>query len=90
MILSRCPPWTKPAKAGPLGYIIKTYTYSNTPAQQAIRSRFANAAAGTRGHTGKLMYKGRSMPRPAVEIARAMGGRVTARARAPTRGEEYY
>lgn len=89
LVLSRCPPWTKPAKAGPLGYIIKTYTYSNTPAQQAVRSRFANAAAGTRGHTGKLMYKGRSMPRPAVEIARAMGGRVTARApRGPA--PEYY
>lgn len=87
LILSRCPPWTKPAKAGPLGYIIKTYTYSNTPAQQAIRSRFANAAAGTRGHTGKLQYKGRSMPRPAVEIARAMGGRVTGRRGA---GEEFY
>jgi hypothetical protein len=78
LILSRTVAWTEPRKAGPLGYIIKTYTYSNTPAQQAIRSRFANAAAGTRGHTGKLQYRGRSMPRPAVEIARAMGGRVTA------------
>jgi len=75
LVLSRTVAWTEPRKAGPLGYIIKTYTYSNTPAQQSIRSRFASAAAGTRGHTGKLQYKGRSMPRPAVEIARAMGGR---------------
>lgn len=77
LILSRTVAWTKPAKAGPLGYIIKTYTYSNTPAQQSIRSRFAQAAAGTRGLRGKEQYKGRSMPKPAVAIARAMGGRVS-------------
>jgi len=87
LILSRAAPWTKPQKAGPLGYIIKSYTYSNTPAQQAIRQRFASAAAGTRGMRGKLQYKGRSMPRPAVEIARQMGGRVTGGG-APTGG--YY
>jgi len=85
LILSHAAPWTNPRKTF-LGYIIKGYTYSNTPAQQAVRRRFAAAAAATRGHTGKLMYKGRSMPRPAVEIARALGGRV---AGTPTR-ETYY
>ena len=59
-----------------MGYILKSYTYSNTPAQQAVRRRFASAASGTRGRRGKAMYKGRSMPLPAVIIARAMGGRV--------------
>lgn len=76
LVLSRTVAWTKPQKAGPLGYIIKTYTYSNSPAQQTIRTKFAQAAAGTHGMHGKEMYKGRSMPKSAVTIARAMGGRV--------------
>ncbi|MFQ6064275.1 MAG: hypothetical protein ACE5L6_02250 [Candidatus Bathyarchaeia archaeon] len=86
LILAHAPPWTEPRRTF-LGYIIKTYTYSNTPAQQSVRQRFAAAARGTRGMTGKAMYKGRSMPRPAVEIARQLGGRGAV---TTPRREEYY
>ena len=85
LIFSHAPPWTDPRKAF-MGYILKSYTYSNTPAQQAVRQRFASAAAGTKGRRGKAMYKGRSMPLPAIIIARQMGGRVVG----TPREETYY
>lgn len=85
LLFAHAAPWTDPRKAF-MGYILKTYSYSNSPAQQTVRQRFASAASGTRGRRGKAQYKGRAMPMPAVIIARAMGGRVVGR---PEEGAMY-
>ena len=43
--------------------------------QKEWRGVFARAALSTFGHSGKASYKGKSLPRPAVEIAAAIAGR---------------